>query len=85
MEIVWVQVFDQGASREVVSFVGEEPMEEDYGVYFGDENPNKHFFRALLGEDSRVVRILDEETGEDRTSIPWVRELITSVLMDHQG
>jgi hypothetical protein len=78
--IVWIQVDGQG----IISFEGVEPSEEDFRLFREEPSPEKHFFWAEFDDKGVLVRVLDVETGEDRTSIPWVRDLALSRAPRHQ-
>ena len=84
MSRAWIQVFGSGREPEVVLFTnGEEPSEEDITAFRDDPNPVKHFFRVDLDGLGVIETILDVETGQERTNLPWVRNLVSSTIADH--
>ena len=84
MSRAWIQVFGSGREPEVVLFTnGEEPSEEDITAFRDDPNPVKLFFRVDLDGLGVIETILDVETGQERTNIPWVRNLVSSTIADH--
>jgi hypothetical protein len=84
MLLVWVQSFWNG--KEIVSFVGDNPTEEDLNAYWSDEDKTKKFIRAEVREaDHHVERILDVENGWDLTSTLWARTLVANAIAGYHS